>query len=181
MPTKLPFLPDEHQFAIALVAVTAAELDMTIEKLVYLMFGQPDSITEFILKNLHANRIMDFLLTLFLARLPNYEGYLNELFARIKTSRQDRNDLLHWLYDTSHKGDTIKIEDKRPFRHKPPREMTAGDIQVIADSLENCVDELVEWMILHDWVHGHPLSDKPEQQPRPPNWALPSKIRPPNT
>jgi len=54
-------------------------------------------------------------------------------------------------------------------------------IDVIADSLDECVVELEEWMILRDWVDTVTPYLKPGQPLDPPNWALPSKFRPQDT
>lgn len=178
MPRKLPFLPDEHHYAIARVAISAAQLDHAIERLIYLLLALPDQVAEFILRNINTNRLIELLQTIFLCGVPEEESDIKALFQRIKVARQDRNDILHWFYEESSIAGSAKLSDKRPFRKKPAREMTAKDVEAVADSLDQCQGELVEWMAYYDWRKELSLHDVPAEQSDPPYWAIPAKFRP---
>jgi hypothetical protein len=56
--------------------------------------------------------------------------------------------------------------------------MTAKDVEAVADSLDQCQGELVEWMAYYDWRKELSLHDVPAEQSDPPYWAIPAKFRP---
>jgi len=69
--------------------------------------------------------------------------------------------------------------DKRRGREAKPKDMTAKDIQKLADAIDANADELVEWWNLYNWHYEIRLHGKPSQLTHPPRWALPRALRPP--
>jgi hypothetical protein len=179
MATKLPFLSDDHHFAIANVAAHAATLDQIIDRLVYLTV-EPDLVSEFLVKNISVDRLVDVLRLALVAELKNYASLIDRMFGRLKAARTERNRVLHWLHETTESPDIVRFTDKRAGREQNPKDYTAKDIQKIADTMQDSYDELVEWWNLYNWHHEVRLHGKPAQLAHPPRWALPKKLRPPN-
>lgn len=180
MSSKLGYLPDEHQFAIAAVAARAAELDNAIDRLIYLLMDQSDPVAEFILKNLNADRLVELLRTIFVSRLPAQEKHLKILFDKIKTGRGERNHVLHWLSETTEAADVVRFADKRAFRTAQPKDLTATDIHKIAGKLHECYAELIEWFNYANWYLEVSAHGTREQLSQPPHWAAPRALRQPN-
>jgi hypothetical protein len=151
MPVKLPFLSTEHHFAIANVAAYSATLDQSIERFIYLWLGDPTEIAEFILKTLSFDRLIELLRIMYEIRLPKHTANIEELFKKIKKSRGERNQVLHWMYEKTDASDTVQFRDRRPFRSSEPKRMSALDIQKVAGELHACLNGLTEWHIFADW------------------------------
>jgi hypothetical protein len=71
MPNKLPFLPDDHHYAIANVAVVAAQLDHMIEATIETALLDRKSTAEFMMKNLGADRVVGLLKAVLLDMAPD--------------------------------------------------------------------------------------------------------------
>jgi hypothetical protein len=179
MATKLPFLSDEHHFAIANVAAEAAKLDHAIDRLVYLTI-EPDLVSQFLVKTVPADRLVEILRLALLAELPSYATHINALFVRIKSVRKERNEVLHWLYEATDSPTIVRFTDKRAGREQNPKDYTASGIQKIAANIADSFNELLEWWDLYNWHHGVRLQGKRAQLVHPPRWALPKKLHPPN-
>jgi hypothetical protein len=151
MAVKLPFLSGEHHFAIANVAAYSATLDQSIERLVYIWFGDPKEITEFVLKNLSFDRLIELLRIMYEIRLPKHKDSITELFKAVKRSRGERNQIIHWMYEKTDASDTVQFRDRRPYRSSAPKRMSALDIQKVADDLHECTNSLIEWSVFADW------------------------------
>ena len=59
MPKKLPFLPDEHHYAIAHVATRSAQLDHMVERSVDIQMMSQQRAAEYLIKHLDLNRLVD--------------------------------------------------------------------------------------------------------------------------
>jgi hypothetical protein len=179
MVTKLPYLSDDHHFAIANVAAQAAELDLVLDSAVYLTI-QPEQVSLYLVKNLGPDRLVEILKLALIAELPNYKNNISALFDRIKKCRRQRNEVLHWMHEAADSKDIVRFVDQRRGREPKPKDMTAKDIQQIADETQDCHFEIVEWFNLYNWHCEIRLHGTPEQLTHPPHWALPRKLRPPN-
>src|SRR4051812_48546670 len=98
---KLPFLPDEHHYAIAHVAARSSQMEHHIEHLVNAAFaGQPET-AEFLLKNLGTDRMVGLLKAALLDKFPQSREQIERLCAEIGRLRTLRNNLLHWIWGKS--------------------------------------------------------------------------------
>ena len=179
MTTKLPFLSDDHHFAIANVAVHSATLDQTIDRLVYLTI-LPHSVAEFLVKNTPPDRLVEILRLTFVAELAQHSALIDALFGQIKKSRSDRNHVLHWLHESTEKPDVVRFArfaDKRGGRKASPKDYTASDIQKIADTMAESSGELLDWWNLYNWRCAARWRDTPEPPTAPPHFPLPKSLR----
>jgi hypothetical protein len=94
VPTRLPYLSDDHHFAIANVAAQSAELDIVLDSAVYLTIV-PKEVSLYLVKNLGPDRLVEILRLAFIAELSEYAPTINTLFERVKTMRSERNHVLH--------------------------------------------------------------------------------------
>jgi hypothetical protein len=179
MATKLPYLSDDHHFAIANVAAQSAELDIVLDSTVYLTIV-PTEVSLYLVKNLGPDRLVEVLRLALVAELPKYELKINASFEWVKTMRSTRNQVLHWLHEGTDSEDIVRFTDKRRGRERKPKDFTAADIQKIADSIRDCYGEILEWWNLYNWHCEIRLHGRPEQLDHPPHWALPKKLRPPD-
>jgi hypothetical protein len=177
MVTKLPHLSDDHHFALANVAAQSAELDIVLDSAVYLTI-EPPEVSLFLVKSLAPDRLVEILRLALVAELAEYEPKINSLFQRVKTMREARNQVLHWLHEPTQSREIVRFSDKRRGRDKTPKDLTARDIQKIADGIRDCYSEILEWWNLYNWHHEVRLHGKPKHLAHPPNWALPKKLRP---
>jgi hypothetical protein len=146
MVDKLPFLPDEHHYAIAAVATRSAQLDHSIEVTLYLALLKSPRTAEFLLKNLSQDRIVDLLSAVLTDAVPKSATAIDALIAEIKNVRKERNEILHWLWGKS-EGDlqTAVHTTFRPFREERTTSKTAADIQSVADRALEAVKQLIDW------------------------------------
>jgi hypothetical protein len=98
VPKKLPFLPDEHHYAIAHVATRAAQLDHAIELCVSAQMGSHRKAAEHLIKNLDTHRLVDLLRVLLQDNFPTRVSEIETLIQEIKAARAERNEVLHWLW-----------------------------------------------------------------------------------
>jgi hypothetical protein len=178
MATKLPFLSDDHHFAIANVAANSATLDHVIDRLVYLTI-EPHDVAAYLVKNVPADRLVEIIRLAFVAELQEHSGLIDALFKQIKKCRTERNHVLHWLHESTDKPDVIRFTDKRGGRQQDPRDYTATGIQKIADAMAAAYGELLEWWSLYNWHHDARLFGKLGQLTPPPHLVLPKSLRPP--
>lgn len=98
MPKKLPFLPDEHHYAIAHVATRAAQLDYAIEYAVNAQMRSHIETAEHLIKRLDTNRLVELLDALLRDNFPARLSEIEKLIEDIKTARAERNEILHWIW-----------------------------------------------------------------------------------
>jgi len=84
VPKKLPFLPDEHHYAIAHVATRAAQLDHAIEFCVDAQMGSHREAAEYLIKSLDTPRLIGLLRVLL---QDNFPTRVSEIEALIKRSK----------------------------------------------------------------------------------------------
>lgn len=177
MAIKLPYLSDDHHFAIAIVAAKSAELDHLIDTLLYLTI-EPEDVSLFILKNVNSDRLVELLRLALGAELAQFKKDLDGLFERVKTVRTGRNQILHWLSESTESKDIVRFTDKRRGRERKPKDLTANDIQNIAIAIGECVDELVQWWNAYNWYRTVRSHGKSEKSAHPPYSTFPKKLRP---
>jgi len=135
MVDKLPFLPDEHHYAIAAVAARAAQLEATIETSISILLAATEKTSAFILKNMNGDKYVGLLKQMLLDLSPAREDIINKAFPRIAAARTERNEILHWLWGKSEKPSAAKYTSLRPHREQQERSKTAAEIQAVADEL----------------------------------------------
>ena len=172
---KLPFLPDEHHYAIAAVAARTAQLDSIIALAIASGFQRRKGTAEFILRNLGASRFVDLLSAMLLDAAPKQSDEINTLIKEITRIRRERNDLMHWLWGKSDADPSIPIQaDIRPFREAIPKSRTAEEIQKLAEDALSAVKDVSVWMA----VLTPPL---PKPWPAPSPGILAQLVHPPSS
>lgn len=148
MTTKLPFLSDEHHYALANVAARASQLDHHIEYAISLTLSEQPKIAEYLLKNLSPDRIVGLLRAVLLDTLPDHETQIESLVAEIRRVRSERNDLLHWIWGKAESEDTAIQAAARPFRERRIVKRKASEIQKIADDMLQLATTLAAWQTI---------------------------------
>ena len=147
MSNKLPFLPDDHHYAIANVACRAAQLDHHIELTVFCLMGQHTG--SFVLKQLGHDRQVGLIRALTLDLFPEHADELCEILDEIIVLRKERNEIMHWLWGEADAPDVAKYSSIRPYRENPePKIKTAQEIQKIADGMLGCTTDLLAYVDL---------------------------------
>lgn len=160
MVDKLPFLPDEHHFAIASVATRSAQLDHHIEHLIYMALARSQRTAEFALKNLGADRLVNFLKAVLIDAAPESEPEIAAIVAAINRVRGERNDIMHWIWGKSDEPERAVHASIRPFREHQQKTKTALEIQQIANDLLECTRALIKWS---DLLHARLRQPSPEK------------------
>ena len=127
----LPFLTNEHCYAITNVVARAAQLDATIKLTLNKLLGSSTA-AHYLLKNLNGDKYIDLLRAMLDERGVTEA---TRLTGDIKSARKDRNDLVHWLWGKSDDPTRMKIGSIRPHRETQQKDMTASEVQSIADRL----------------------------------------------
>jgi hypothetical protein len=145
MSTKLPFLSDDHHFAIANVAVRVGQMEWHIENLIHnALFKQPKT-AEVALKNLGADRLVTFVSAVLHDSFPEFTAEIDSLESEINRIKTERNEILHWIWGKSEKPETAIHISARPFRAHLQKKKTALDIQKVADDALEAVKAIVWW------------------------------------
>jgi hypothetical protein len=145
MPYKLPFISDEHHYAITNVALRVGQLDWQLEHLISTALPTHRKMAEFLLTNLGADRLIGAARAVLLDVYPDDEAEISGLFDEIKAVRSERNELLHWVWGSTEEP-TIAIHTSvRPFRQQQEKMKTAQQIQDIADRAMRTIEALVGW------------------------------------
>lgn len=145
MATKLSFLTDEHHFALANVAIRAAQLDAHIEETVAMFLVDKPATAKFILHNTGADRLIGLLQAMLVDHFPADKTEADNLITAIKSARGSRNDLLHQLWGPAEEADKATVASIRPYREDKIRFVTASDIQAVATKLLECTTSLIQW------------------------------------
>ncbi|OAI45472.1 hypothetical protein AYO42_00085 [Rhizomicrobium sp. SCGC AG-212-E05] len=136
MVDKLPFLPDDHHYAIAAVATRSGQLESAIESCIAVFFPSSPRVGAFILKNMNGDRYMDLLKELLTdLSAESDRALVVHAFQRIKALRTERNEILHWLYGESGDPTLAKYVSMRPHRDFQERTKTAAQIQAVAEEM----------------------------------------------
>jgi hypothetical protein len=175
MPNKLPFLPDEHHYAIAHVATRAAQLDHQIEFSVDAQMRSYRKAAEYIIKGSDTNRLVGLLDALLRDNFPSRISEIDALMQDIKAARQERNEILHWLWSKGEDDATAKLGSLRIHRDPNIKTKTAEEVYALADRLLRAVLSLHHF---DDMVQGGAWPDKPAQPTRPQHSASPETQNP---
>jgi hypothetical protein len=135
MVDKLPFLSDDHHYAIAAVAARAAQLDAMIEASISILLNSVPKTSKFILKNMNGDKYVGLLEQMILDLSSERGAITAKAFERIKAVRGERNEVLHWLWGKSDDPTIGKYVSQRPHRERQERTKTAKEIQAIADEM----------------------------------------------
>lgn len=134
MPEKLPYLSDEHHYAIAAVATRAAQMEHLLEHTINLgLFGQ-SKLAEFLLKNMSQDRIVGLLEAVLSDQLQDSTG-VAKLVGRIRKARDDRNEILHSIYGIADDPNLTSVATLRPYRTIKSQERSAGEFYAVAEEL----------------------------------------------
>lgn len=139
MVDKLPYLSDEHHYAIAAVAARAAQLDSIIEiSIASLLLAVPKT-SAFVLKNMNGDRYVGLLEQMLLDLIPQREAIIKAAFERVGKLRTERNEILHWIYGVSDDPALARYTSIRPHRQPQERSKTAEEIQAVANEMLDLV------------------------------------------
>jgi hypothetical protein len=145
MPKKLPFLPDEHHYAIAHVATRSAQLDQVIENCVDAQMGTHGRATEYIIKNLDTNRLVDLLRAQLQDNFPERASEIETLIQEIKSVRAERNEIIHWIWGKDDDATKAKMASLRSYRKQQFKTKTAEELYALADRLLAAVNDLATY------------------------------------
>jgi hypothetical protein len=145
MPSKLPFLPDEHHYAIAHVATRAAQLDHTIELSVCVQMRSHQKAAEYIIKGTDTNRLVGLLNALLRDNFPDRLSEIEALITEIKTTRGERNEILHWIWGKGEDDTTAKLHSLRIHRKQDVKTKTAEELYALANRLLQAVLSLAHF------------------------------------
>lgn len=148
MTNKLSFLPDDHHFAIAHVAVRSSQLDHHIEATIDLLLLNLQHTAKVVLKNLGQDRLVDLLGALLKDKFANDHNEIDNLIAAIRKARSSRNDYLHQVWGPLEAEGFAMRASFRPHREEVFTPTTAEDIQSAAHSLMECTRAIVRWQDL---------------------------------
>jgi hypothetical protein len=149
MTTKLRFLPDDHHFAIANVAVRSSQLDHHIEATIDALLHDAHHTAHFVLHNLGTDRLVDLLGALLKDRFPKDHKTIETLISEIKKARRARNDFLHQIWGPMDAEGFAMRASFRPHREETFFPTTAEEIQKGADALMQCTKALIGWHNLY--------------------------------
>ena len=134
MPNKLPFLSDDHHYAIAHVATRAAQLEHTIEYSVDAQMLLNKGAAELIIKR-SQSLLVELLEELLRENFPSRIAEIEALMANIKAAKDERNEVMHWIWGKGEDETTAKIGSMRIHRLEVVKTRTASEVYAIADRL----------------------------------------------
>jgi hypothetical protein len=170
MRSKLPFLPDDHHYAIANVAARSAQLDHYIELTIQCALRDHEQTARFALKNLGQDRVVGLMEAVLLDVEPKAEAGIKSVIAEINRLRTARNEILHWLWGKTEDPDIARHATLRPFREPRHANKTAAEVQAVADDLMKVIHTIGDWqrnLLAYRSLSASP--DKPWTQARPPD------------
>lgn len=144
---KLPFLPDEHHYAITAVVTRAAQLDSMIEMSIRGFLPTHPESAKFILKNMNGDKYVGLLHALVLDALPMRAEEINMAFVAILKCRPARNEIIHWLWGKAEGEDEDEARNvsRRPFRDVQSKTRTAANLRDLATELLHYVGVIQRW------------------------------------
>ena len=145
MTLKLPFLSDDHHFAITSMAVRVGLMDWQIESLVATALTKQPTTAAFVLKNLASDRIVGLARAVLLDSAAVDSAAVPPLFAEIEAIRAERNELIHWIWGESPEGKAAIQVDARPFRMTQKKSRTDAEISAVADRAMKVIQTLGAW------------------------------------
>jgi hypothetical protein len=137
MPDRLPFLPDEHYYAITNVVARAAQLDHSLYFSLAFQLSDKRHLMKYLIANVDLNRLIKVLHAALLDNFPAKHDEINTLIKSINVARADRNDLIHWLWQKTDDPEKITLADMRPHKSEATKTKTSADIYALAQA---CLD-----------------------------------------
>jgi hypothetical protein len=181
MPDKLPFLPDDHHYAIAHVATRAAQLDHAIEYSINIQLFPRREAAKFLVRNIDTNCLVSLLHTILLENFVEKADLINAMMKDVVNARKERNEILHWLWGKGDDDTEARHGSMRPHREEMSKTKTARQIYDVAALM---LDASIALMRLdNDWLKKHnidtgliePLPDRPDASNLPRQTALTSE------
>lgn len=145
MTARLPFLPEAHHFALAAVAARSAQLDHAIEYAIVGLMGSRISAGRYLLRRLRGDHQVGLLDALLRDAFPDAGAKIDALIGQIRTARDRRNEMMHWVWGASDAADTATISDLRPHRDERTRAVTALEMTAVASQMLDAVHALRAW------------------------------------
>jgi hypothetical protein len=142
MPDKLPYLSDDHHYALAALATRSSQMEHMIEWALSAAMIETPSLAEYVLKNLGADRIVGALEAAYLDLLGKDDHEVIAIAARIRRIRNERNEMLHWIYGAASDPKLAKLATLRPYREPRVKELTADDFHTVAAEMLTACTEL---------------------------------------
>jgi len=144
MTNKLPFLPDEHHYAITHVIARAALLDHAIHFSAASQLAPRGQLARYLLANVDLNRLIKVLHAVLLDNFAaTRHDEINKLMETIRTARSERNDLMHWLWQASDEDpDRITLAQVRPYKPEATKSKTAAELYALANTMLETVTAL---------------------------------------
>jgi hypothetical protein len=153
MPDKLPFLPDDHHYAIAHVATRAAQLDHALEYSIDTQLFPRRETGKFLVRNLDTNRLVSLLHAVLLENFPEKSDLINAMMKDIVTARKERNEILHWLWGKGDDDTEARHGSMRPHREEMSKTKTARQIYDVAALMLEVSLGLMR--LNSDWLKKH--------------------------
>jgi hypothetical protein len=142
MPDKLPYLSDEHHYAIAAVTTRSSQMEHMVEMTISVAMMSQNNLAEYLLKNLGQDRIVGALAATLSDQLTPEEYDTASLISRIKAARTNRNDIIHSIYGVADDPTLAKIGTIRPYRQERFSEHSAADFYAVAQEMLSISMEL---------------------------------------
>lgn len=149
MVKRIHNLPDEHHFALALLATNAAQLDVHITVLIATLLEREVKTAKFLLSNLSSDRLVGLLNALLDDTFPREKNRVRVLIAQIRQLRNERNRMVHDIWQMSEDG-LIFHTPIHPFRERNRQIKSAKDVERIAERFFDCSVELAAFQI--KWI-----------------------------
>lgn len=134
---KLTYLSDDHHYALAAVATRSSQMEHMIDLAFVVALPGQKNLAEYALKNLGADRIVGALEAALVDRALPIEDprLIANTISRIKSARNSRNEMLHWIYGAADDPKLAKLAIMRPFRETREKHLTAEQFQAVADEM----------------------------------------------
>jgi hypothetical protein len=144
MSNKLPFLSDEFHFAIASVAVRAAQLEHHIEHAIsHFMIKSPE-MSKFLLGKASQGKSVEAFRAAAIDALPDMAAQIDELVKRIVKIKDRRNETLHWLWGKGEDENNAKTANIKPHKDHKIKMKTAKDVSKIADDALGAAIDIIQ-------------------------------------
>jgi len=153
MPDKLPFLPDDHHYAIAHVATRAAQLDHALEYSIDTQLFPRRETGKFLVRNLDTNRLVSLLHAVLLENFREKSNLINAMMKDIVSARKERNEILHWLWGKGDDDTEARHGSMRPHREEMSKTKTARQIYDVAALMLEVSLGLMR--LNSDWLKKH--------------------------
>ena len=142
MADKLSYLGDDHLVAIAHVAIRSAQMDQTIELALAEILISNLNTAEMVLKTWPQNRQIKLLQSLLRDGFPRHITEVDDFINKIEATRTERNKIIHFIWGKVDPEGAAFLTSFRPFRKDQIDSKTAPEVQAVADTMHDRVNDL---------------------------------------